>query len=165
MNAVIASNLDRNITKNLRRSLRRVRSALLLFSVPWGWSLVGLYFQSNLPTSVPQLPAILEILAAITMIGFVTATLVGWTVTRGANHRLQLALRECGNQLNLARLELETSRAQHMLEMRLKQQELNHAVAIRKARLKIEGLDKVRLQNEQSLEHQEPDQDSRVTEQ
>ena len=157
MNAVITSNLDRNITKDLRRSLRRVRSALFLFSVPCGWSLVGLYFQSNLPTSVPQLPAVLEILAAITMIGFVTATLVGWTVTRVANHRLQLALRECGSQLNLARLELEASKAQHMLEMRLKNQEVNNAVSIRKARLKVEDLNKVRLQSEQSLELQEPD--------
>ena len=142
-----ASDLHLDITTDLRRSMRRVRIALLLFGLPCAWSLTGLYFRSTLPALVPRLPEILEVSAGLTMVGVIIAILVGWTATRDALRQQDLVLRNRTNQLALTRRKLETLKLQRASELRLQDQKLKYSVAIREARRRIDDLKQAPLPN------------------
>ena len=163
MNSVTTSDSTPDIVTDLRRSLRRVRIGLLIFGVPCAWSLTGLYFRSSLPALVPRLPEMLEAIAAMTMIGFVGTILIGWTATRNALGQQILALREHRTQLALSQLELKTLQMRYELELRLRNQELTHCVAMRTARLKMDGFEQARLPNESNIQNPGPDRNSPST--
>ncbi len=162
-NSVTASDSTPDIVTDLRRSLRRVRVALLIFGIPCAWSLTGLYFRSSLPTPVPRLPEMLEVIAAMAMIGFVGTILMGWTATRDALGQQNLALREHRTRLALSQLKLKTVQMRYELELRLRNQELTHCVTMRTARLKMDGFEQARLPNESNIQSPGPERNSPST--
>ena len=130
------------IVTALDRSLRRVRLSLVLYGVPCLISLAGLGLRGALTGLSPNLPAYLEIAATLTAVGLLLVIVAGWLATRRALRQLDLKLRESTGRLALNRQEIEAVKARHGLERQIKNMELEHAVAIREARLRIRELDR-----------------------
>ncbi len=130
------------IVTALDRSMRRVRLSLVLYGVPCLISLAGLGFRSALGGFSPNLPEYLEIAATLTAVGLLLVIVAGWLATRRALRQLDLKLRDSTARLALNRQELEAAKARHALERQIKTMELEHAVAIREARLRIRELDR-----------------------
>ena len=130
------------IVAALDRSMRRVRLSLVLYGVPCLISLAGLGLRGALSGLSPSLPGYLEIAATLTAVGLLLVIVAGWLATRGALRQLDLRLRESNAQLTLNRQEIEAAKARHALERKIKTMELEHAVAIREARLRIRELDR-----------------------
>ncbi len=126
----------------LDRSMRRVRLSLVLYGVPCLISLAGLGFRGALAGLSPNLPAYLEIAATLTAVGLLLVLAAGWQATRRALRQLDLKLRETTARLALNRQEIDAVKARHTLERRIKTMEIEHAVAIREARLRIRELDR-----------------------
>ena len=126
----------------LDRSMRRVRLSLVLYGVPCLISLAGLGLRGALSGLSPNLPGYLEIAATLTAVGLLLVIVAGWLATRRALRQLDLKLRESTARLNLNRQEIEAAKARHALERKIKTMELEHAVAIREARLRIRELDR-----------------------
>ena len=126
----------------LDRSMRRVRLSLVLYGVPCLISLAGLGFRGALTGLSPNLPEYLEIAATFTAVGLLLVLAAGWQATRRALRQLDLKLRETTARLDLNRQEIEAVKARHALERKIKTMELEHAVAIREARLRIRELDR-----------------------
>ena len=131
-----------DIVTALDRSMRRVRVSLVLYGVPCLISLAGLGFRGALGGLSPNLPGYLEIAATLTAVGLLLVIVAGWLATRRALRQLDLKLRESTARLTLNRQEIETAKARHGLERQIKTMELQHAVAIREARLRIRELDR-----------------------
>ena len=130
------------IVTALDRSMRRVRLSLVLYGVPCLISLAGLGFRGALAGLSPSLPAYFEIAATLTAVGLLLVIAAGWQATRRALRQLDLKLRETTARLTLNRQEIEAVKARHALERKIKTMELEHAVAIREARLRIRELDR-----------------------
>ncbi len=130
------------IVTALDRSMRRVRLSLVLYGVPCLISLAGLGFRGALGGLSPNLPEYLEIAATLTAVGLLLVVVAGWLATRRALRQLDLKLRDSTGRLALNRQELEAAKARHALERQIKTMELEHAVAIREARLRIRELDR-----------------------
>ncbi len=131
-----------DIVTALDRSMRRVRLSLVLYGVPCLISLAGLGLRGALSGLSPNLPGYLEIAATLTAVGLLLVIVAGWLATRRALRQLDLKLRESTARLNLNRQEIEAAKARHALERKIKTMELEHAVAIREARLRIRELDR-----------------------
>ena len=131
-----------DIVTALDRSMRRVRLSLVLYGVPCLISLAGLGLRGALSGLSPNLPGYLEIAATLTAVGLLLVIVAGWLATRRALRQLDLKLRESTAQLTLNRQEIEAVKARHALERKIKTMELEHAVAIREARLRIRELDR-----------------------
>ena len=131
-----------DIVTALDRSMRRVRLSLVLYGVPCLISLAGLGLRGALSGLSPNLPGYLEIAATLTAVGLLLVIVAGWLATRRALRQLDLRLRESTARLNLNRQEIEAAKARHALERKIKTMELEHAVAIREARLRIRELDR-----------------------
>ncbi len=131
-----------DIVHALNRSMRRVRLSLVLYGVPCLISLAGLGLRGGLSGLSPNLPDYLEVAATLTAVGLVLVIVAGWLATRRALRQLDLKLRESTAQLTLNRQEIEAVKARHTLERKIKTMELEHAVAIREARLRIRELDR-----------------------
>ncbi len=130
------------IVTALDRSMRRVRLSMVLYGVPCLISLAGLGLRGALSGLSPNLPDYLEVAATLTAVGLLLVIVAGWLATRGALRQLDLRLRESTAQLTLNRQEIEAAKARHALERKMKTMELEHAVAIREARLRIRELDR-----------------------
>ena len=131
-----------DIVTALDRSMRRVRLSLVLYGVPCLISLAGLGLRGTLSGLSPNLPGYLEIAATLTAVGLLLVIVAGWLATRRALRQLDLKLRESNSRLTLNRQEIEAAKARHALERKIKTMELEHAVAIREARLRIRELDR-----------------------
>ena len=131
-----------DIVTALDRSMRRVRLSLVLYGVPCLISLAGLGLRGTLSGLSPNLPEYLEIAATLTAVGLLLVIAAGWLATRRAMRQLDLRLRESTARLALNRQEIEAAKARHALERQIKNMELEHAVAIREARLRIRELDR-----------------------
>ena len=131
-----------DIVTALDRSMRRVRLSLVLYGVPCLISLAGLGLRGALSGLSPNLPGYLEIAATLTAVGLLLVIVAGWLATRRALRQLDLKLRESTSRLTLNRQEIEAAKARHALERKIKTMELEHAVAIREARLRIRELDR-----------------------
>ena len=131
-----------DIVTALDRSMRRVRLSLVLYGVPCLISLAGLGLRGALSGLSPNLPGYLEIAATLTAVGLLLVIVAGWLATRRALRQLDLKLRESNSRLTLNRQEIEAAKARHALERKIKTMELEHAVAIREARLRIRELDR-----------------------
>ncbi len=131
-----------DVVTALDRSMRRVRVSLVLYGVPCLISLAGLGFRGALGGLSPNLPEYLEIAATLTAAGLLLVIVAGWQATRRALRQLDLKLRESTARLTLNRQEIEAAKARHGLERQIKTMELEHAVAIREARLRIRELDR-----------------------
>ncbi len=131
-----------DIVTALDRSMRRVRLSLVLYGVPCLISLAGLGLRGALSGLSPSLPGYLEIAATLTAVGLLLVIVAGWLATRRALRQLDLKLRESTARLTLNRQEIEGAKARHALERKIKTMELEHAVAIREARLRIRELDR-----------------------
>lgn len=130
------------IVTALNRSMRRVRLSLVLYGVPCLIALAGLGFRGALTGLSPNLPGYFEIAATLTAAGLLLVIAGGWQATRRALRQLDLRLREAGARLTLNRREIEAVKARHALERKIRTMELEHAVAIREARLRIRELDR-----------------------
>ena len=131
-----------DIVTALDRSMRRLRLSLVLYGVPCLISLAGLGLRGALSGLSPNLPGYLEIAATLTAVGLLLVIVAGWLATRRALRQLDLKLRESTSRLTLNRQEIEAAKARHALERKIKTMELEHAVAIREARLRIRELDR-----------------------
>ena len=131
-----------DIVTALDRSMRRVRLLLVLYGVPCLISLAGLGLRGALSGLSPNLPGYLEVAATLTAVGLLLVIVAGWLATRRALRQLDLKLRESTARLALNRQEIEAVKARHALERKIKTMELEHAVAIREARLRIRELDR-----------------------
>ncbi len=130
------------IVTALDRSMRRVRLSLVLYGVPCLISLAGLGLRGTLSGFSPNLPDYLEIAATLSAVGLLLVIVAGWLATRRALRQLDLKVRDSTARLTLNRQEIEAARARHALERKIKTMELEHAVAIREARLRIRELDR-----------------------
>ena len=130
------------IVTALDRSMRRVRLSLVLYGVPCLISLAGLGLRGALSGLSPNLPDYLEVAATLTAVGLLLVIVAGWLATRRALRQLDLKLRESTTRLTLNRQEIEAAKTRHTLERKIKTMELEHAVAIREARLRIRELDR-----------------------
>ena len=137
---------------DLDRSIRRVRTALLLFGVPCAAALTGLAFHTEVSPLLDIPPEMLRVIAAPTGFLSLVSVMVGWRALRRTLRTQDEKLRGCIAELSLKRQELSAARAQHELEMKLKTQELE----MRDDRIRIIELERALAQDRSDSENTGP---------
>ncbi|MEE2637169.1 MAG: hypothetical protein VYE68_08070 [Acidobacteriota bacterium] len=123
------------------RKPHRVRVALMVFGILCALSLGALGFRNAMIELSPQLSASLQILVGVSLAGLIVTALTGWTRTRRTLRQQTRELADTAQRLRVARVELDTTRTRHELELRVKTLELEYAVTTRTSRLRIQELE------------------------
>lgn len=126
---------------DLDRRMRRVRIALLFFGIPFVAALVALAFRVELSQQFPIRSDAFDIAVAVTGGLVVLVVIVGWFGDRQVLRAQERQLLEQGNQLALHRQAVQARDKQHLLELSLKDKQLEKEVAIREERGKYHELE------------------------
>ena len=126
---------------DLDQRMRRVRIALLLLGIPFVCALVARAFQAELLQEFPIRPDAFDIAALVTGGLVLLVVVVGWFGDRQALRRQERQLLTQANELALNRQKLEARDKQHLLELSLKDKQIEKEVAVREERGKLHDLE------------------------
>jgi hypothetical protein len=139
------------------KSSRGVQAGLLIFGIPFIVAISALAFQPQLPAYVAQYGNVMSAVVGVGALGVLLTFLLAWFADRRTVHRLDETIAEMKYNEKLQNKELAAKSEQHVLELAIKQQELDQQLELVMQKAKIRDLEnelkirelKLRLAEEQ----------------